>query len=87
MLIDDVHLLTARQATFAKSYVVNGVSKKLASGVSTLLMYKLRRGGKIYSSQFGAREVCIASQNWMNRYYENIGHVGKETKAMVVVVG
>ena len=40
ILMDDVHLLTARH-----------------------FRYELRRGGKIFSSKFGAREVCIAPQD------------------------
>ena len=39
ILMDDVHLLTARH-----------------------FRYELRRGGKIFSNKFGAREVCIVPQ-------------------------
>ena len=49
-LMDDVHLLTARHFCFD--------GRCLSPDSSPLSL----RGGKIFSSKFGAREVCIAPQ-------------------------
>ena len=44
LLMDDVHLLTARHFRFRE-------------------LRQQLRGGKIFSSKFGARKVCIAPYN------------------------